>query len=189
MFSLEREQLQWLICIISLWNCYFNVFVKKYYCFTFEICLVVFLDLIDIYTDTKITKIGAFIAKLQAHPVFRAAILNFLRENPELRFGSRHFWIQHTRKPPDANFYASIRKCTPNSHIRPTWTKSLKYNYDLISIHQSCLQKVIQSHHLLFDLVWKLRQLALGLLNKQKHVVNSWCSLENSKVPFSLVKG
>ena len=44
----------------------------------------------------------------------------FLRENPELRFGSRHFWIQHTRKPPDANFYASIRKCTPNSHIRPT---------------------------------------------------------------------
>ena len=55
----------------------FNVFVRKYYCFTFEICLVVFLDLIDIYTDTKITKIGAFIAKLQAHPVFRAAILNF----------------------------------------------------------------------------------------------------------------
>ena len=99
---------------------FFNVFVRKYYCFTFEICLVVFLDLIDIYTDTKITKIGAFIAKLQAHPVFRAAILNFLRENPELRFGSRHFWIQHTRKPPDANFYASIRKCTPNSHIRPT---------------------------------------------------------------------
>ena len=46
--------------------------------------------------------------------------MNFLRENPELRFGSRHFWIQHTRKPPDANFYASIRKCTPNSHIRPT---------------------------------------------------------------------
>ena len=31
----------------------------------------------DIYTDTRITKIGAFIAKLQAHPVFRAAILNF----------------------------------------------------------------------------------------------------------------
>ena len=30
-----------------------------------------------IYTDTKITKIGAFIAKSQAHPVFRAAILNF----------------------------------------------------------------------------------------------------------------
>ena len=125
MFSLEREQLQWLICIISLWNCYFNVFVRKYYCFTFEICLVVFFDLIDIYTDTKITKFGAFIAKLQAHPVFRAAILNFLRENPELRFGSRHFWIQHTRKPPDANFYASIRKCTPNSHIRPTSMPSL----------------------------------------------------------------
>ena len=120
MFSLEREQLQWLICIISLWNCYFNVFVRKYYFFTFEIFLVVFLDLIDIYTDTKITKIGAFIPKLQTHPVFRAAILNFWRENPELRFGSRHFWIQHTWKPPDANFYASIRKCTPNSHIRPT---------------------------------------------------------------------
>ena len=51
--------------------------MRKYYFFTFEICLVVFLDLIDIYTDTKITKIGAFIAKLQAHPVFRAAILNF----------------------------------------------------------------------------------------------------------------
>ena len=68
--------------------------------FTFEICLVVFLDLIDIYTDTKITKIGTFIAKLQAHSVFRAAILKFFfRENPDLRFGSRHFWIQHTRKP------------------------------------------------------------------------------------------
>ena len=79
MFSLEREQLQWLICIISLWNCYFNVFVRKYYFFTFEICLVVFLDLIDIYTDTKI---GAFIAKLQAHSVFRAAILNFFSGKP-----------------------------------------------------------------------------------------------------------
>ena len=50
--------------------------------FTFEICLVVFLDLIDIYTDTKITKIGTFIAKLQAHSVFRAAILNFFSGKP-----------------------------------------------------------------------------------------------------------
>ena len=40
-------------------------------------CLVIFIGLINIYTDSKITKIGAFIAKLQAHPVFRAAILNF----------------------------------------------------------------------------------------------------------------
>ena len=24
------------------------------------------------------------------------------------------------KKNPDANFYASIQKCTPNSHIRPT---------------------------------------------------------------------
>ena len=43
----------------------------------FEIHFIVFLDLINIYTDTKTTKIGAFTAKLQAHPVFRAAILNF----------------------------------------------------------------------------------------------------------------
>ena len=49
---------------------------------SFEICLVVFLDLIDIYTDTKITKIGAFIAKLQALSVFRAAILNFFSGKP-----------------------------------------------------------------------------------------------------------
>ena len=107
-----------------------------------------FLDLIDIYTDTKITKIGAFIAKLQTHPVFRAAILNFLRENPELRFGSRHFWIQHTRKPPDANFYASIRKCTPNSHIRPTIgyfaedrpRLRIKPNYNILRSFQNCLK-------------------------------------------------
>ena len=43
----------------------------------FEKHLIVFLDLINIYTDTKTTKIRAFTAKLQAHPVFRAAILNF----------------------------------------------------------------------------------------------------------------
>ena len=69
----------------------FNIVVRKYHCIMFEICLIVFLGLINIYTDTKITNIGAFIAKSQAHPVFRAAILNFWRENPELRFGSRHF--------------------------------------------------------------------------------------------------
>ena len=51
--------------------------VRKNHCITFEICLIVFLGLINIYTDTKITKIGAFIAKSQAHSVFRAAILNF----------------------------------------------------------------------------------------------------------------
>ena len=43
----------------------------------FEIHFIVFLDLINIYTDTKTIKIEAFIANLQAHPVFRAAILNF----------------------------------------------------------------------------------------------------------------
>ena len=43
----------------------------------FEIHFLVFLDLINIYTDTKTIKIEAFIANLQAHPVFRAAILNF----------------------------------------------------------------------------------------------------------------
>ena len=37
----------------------------------------VFLDLINIYTDNKTTKMGVFTAKLQAHPVFRAAIFNF----------------------------------------------------------------------------------------------------------------
>ena len=40
-------------------------------------CVLLTLDLINIYTDTKTTKIGAFIAKSQAHPVFRAVILNF----------------------------------------------------------------------------------------------------------------
>ena len=43
----------------------------------FELHFTVFLDLINIYTDTKTIKIEAFIANLQAHPVFRAAILNF----------------------------------------------------------------------------------------------------------------
>ena len=43
----------------------------------FEIHFIVFLDLINIYTDTKTIKIEAFTANLQAHPVFRAAILNF----------------------------------------------------------------------------------------------------------------
>ena len=43
----------------------------------FEIHFIVFLDLINIYTDTKTIKIEAFIANLQAHPVFRAVILNF----------------------------------------------------------------------------------------------------------------
>ena len=43
----------------------------------FKIYFIVFLDLINIYTDTKTIKIEAFIANLQAHPVFRAAILNF----------------------------------------------------------------------------------------------------------------
>ena len=43
----------------------------------FEIHFIVFLDLINIYTDTKTIKIEAYIANLQVHPVFRAAILNF----------------------------------------------------------------------------------------------------------------
>ena len=43
----------------------------------FEIHFLVVLDLINIYTGTKTIKIEAFIANLQAHPVFRAAILNF----------------------------------------------------------------------------------------------------------------
>ena len=43
----------------------------------FEIHFIVFLDLINIYTDSETTKIGTFTAKLQAHPVFRVAILNF----------------------------------------------------------------------------------------------------------------
>ena len=46
--------------------------------------------------------------------------MKFWRENRVLRFGSRHFIIQHTQKPPGANLYASIRKCTPISHTRPT---------------------------------------------------------------------
>ena len=71
----------------------FLQFGKKYSYNVFEIHFLVFLDLINIYTDTKTIKIEAFIANLQAHPVFRAAILNlnFWRENQELRFGSRYF--------------------------------------------------------------------------------------------------
>ena len=56
---------------------FFNTFARKYYCITFEMCLIAFLDLINIYAGTKISKIGVFIAKLQAHPVSRAAIFNF----------------------------------------------------------------------------------------------------------------
>ena len=50
-------------------------------------CLIVFFDLISIYTVTTITEIGAFIAKLQAHPVFRAAIGAFDLTCPSVLYG------------------------------------------------------------------------------------------------------
>ena len=47
-------------------------------------------------------------------------ISNFRREPLECRRVSRDFWNLHTQNPPRAKFHASFRKCTPNSHIRPT---------------------------------------------------------------------
>ena len=45
---------------------------------------------------------------------------NFRRQPLECRRVSRDFWNLHTQNPPRAKFHASFRKCTPNSHIRPT---------------------------------------------------------------------
>ena len=55
--------------------------------FSSENIIVLHLKYVLLYsrhqnTDTKITKIGAFTAKLQAHPVFRVAILNFFAGKP-----------------------------------------------------------------------------------------------------------
>ena len=47
-------------------------------------------------------------------------ISNFRREALECRRVSHDFWNLHTQNPPRAKFHASFRKCTPNSHIRPT---------------------------------------------------------------------
>ena len=72
----------------------------------FEIHFIVFLDLINIYTDTKTTKIGAFTGKLQAHPVFRAAILNFgfLAGKPRARIWFPSFFNSAYSKTPRCKF-------------------------------------------------------------------------------------
>ena len=84
----------------SLRNFFFNILIRKDYCNTFQICFIVFLHLMNIYTNTKITKTGAFIAKLRENPVFRAAILNFelLAGKPRATGWVPHFLIQHTQK-------------------------------------------------------------------------------------------
>ena len=92
--------------------------------FTFEICLVVFLELIDIYTDTKITKIGAFIAKLQAHSVFRAAILNFFSGKPRATIWFPPFLDSAYSKTPRRKFLCFY----PEVHAKFTYPP----HYDLI---------------------------------------------------------
>ena len=63
---------------------------------------------------------------------------NFRREPLECRRVSRDFWNLHTQNPPRAKFHASFRKCTPNSHIRPTSTFKIHFigwSYDSVKIY------------------------------------------------------
>ena len=88
----------------------------------FEIHLIVFLDLINIYTDTKTIKIEAFIANLQAHPVFRAAILNFefLAGKPRATIWFPLFLNSAYSKPPRCKFscfYPEVHDMAEKCHI------------------------------------------------------------------------
>ena len=88
----------------------------------FEIHLIVFLDLINIYTDTKTIKIEAFIANLQAHPVFRAAILNFefLAGKPRATICFPLFFNSAYSKNPRCKFscfYPEVHDMAEKCHI------------------------------------------------------------------------
>ena len=81
-----------------------------------EIHFIVALELVNIFIDTKITGIGAFIAKLQANQIFMAAILNFeiLAGNRKATGWSPLFLKSAYSKTLRCkiNFHASIGKCT-----------------------------------------------------------------------------
>ena len=88
----------------------------------FEIHFIVFLDLINIYTDTKTIKIEAFIANLQAHPVFRAAILNFefLAGKPSATIWFPLFFNSAYSKTPRCKFscfYPEVHDMAEKCHI------------------------------------------------------------------------
>ena len=88
----------------------------------FEIHFVVFLDLINIYTDTKTIKIDAFIANLQAHPVLRAAILNFefLAGKPRATIWFPLFFNSAYSKNPRCKFscfYPEVHDMAEKCHI------------------------------------------------------------------------
>ena len=88
----------------------------------FEIHFLVFLDLINIYTDTKTIKIEAFIANLQAHPVFRAAILNFefLARKPRATIWFPLFLNSAYSKTPRCKFscfYPEVHDMAEKCHI------------------------------------------------------------------------
>ena len=88
----------------------------------FEIHFLVFLDLINIYTDTKTIKIEAFIAYLQAHPVFRAAILNFefLARKPRATIWFPLFLNSAYSKTPRCKFscfYPEVHDMAEKCHI------------------------------------------------------------------------
>ena len=88
----------------------------------FEIHFVVFLDLINIYTDTKTIKIDAFIANLQAHPVLRAAILNFefLAGKPRATIWFPLFFNSAYSKKPRCKFscfYPEVHDMAEKCHI------------------------------------------------------------------------
>ena len=88
----------------------------------FEIHFLVFLDLINIYTDTKTIKIEAFIAYLQAHPVFRAAILNFefLARKPRATIWFPLFFNSAYSKTPRCKFscfYPEVHDMAEKCHI------------------------------------------------------------------------
>ena len=88
----------------------------------FEIHFFVFLDLINIYTDTKTIKIDAFIANLQAHPVLRAAILNFefLAGKPRATIWFPLFFNSAYSKNPRCKFscfYPEVHDMAEKCHI------------------------------------------------------------------------
>ena len=113
----------------------------------FEIHFLVFLDLINIYTDTKTIKIEAFIANLQAHPVFRAAILNFefLARKPRATIWFPLFLNSAYSKTPRCKFscfYPEVHDMAEKCHISaPLHGKVandlvLFYEFVIVEIHK-----------------------------------------------------
>ena len=111
----------------------------------FEIHFIVFLDLINIYTDTKTIKIEAFIANLQAHPVFRAAILNFefLAGKPRATIWFPLFFNSAYSKTPRCKFscfYPEVHDMAEKCHI----SAPLYLSISLLLFQYSIYSKNIQ---------------------------------------------